>query len=59
MTKQEIFIDVLKVFGIHAGAIVITLSNVETLLKIISLGIAIGYGAWKWRADYVKNKKGK
>lgn len=58
MTHKEIFIDILKVFGIHIGAVVITLSNVEIALKIISLGVAIGYGVWKWRVDYLKNKKG-
>lgn len=59
MTHKEIIIDILKVFGIHACAITITFSDVADTLKIISLLLAISYGAWKWRVDYVKNKNEK
>lgn len=58
MTKNEIAIDVLKVFGVHTGAVIITFSNVEGFFKLLSLGVAIGYGIWKWRVDYIKNKNG-
>jgi hypothetical protein len=57
MTKHEILSDIAKVFGVHICAITITFSNVEGFLKIASLALAIGYGVWKWRVDYLKNKK--
>lgn len=59
MTKHELILDIAKVFGVHICAITITFSNVEGALKIASLTLAIGYGIWKWRVDYVKNKKSK
>lgn len=49
--------DVINVILAHLGAIAITLSNVETALKLISLITAIGYTCWKWRVEWVKNKK--
>ena len=48
--------DVLNVILAHLGAIAITLSDVETALKFISLITAIGYTLWKWRVEWVKNK---
>jgi len=58
MTKHEVLVDILKVFGVHICAIGITFSNVEGVLKLASLSLAIGYGIWKWRTDYLKNKNG-
>lgn len=57
MTDKEITTDIIKVFGAHICAITISFTNVENTLKVISLLIAIFYGAWKWRVDYLKNKK--
>lgn len=33
------------------GAIGITFTGVEMALKLLSLALAIGYTAWKWRKD--------
>lgn len=56
MSHKEIFIDISKVFGVHICAIGITFSNIEQPLKDLSICIAIGYGLWKWRIDYLKTK---
>lgn len=52
-------IDILKVFGAHVFAMIVSFSDVEGTLKIASLLLAIGYGVWKWRTDYVKHKSAK
>lgn len=57
--QQESTSDIIKVFIVHLAAIGITMSGVEWFLKMVSLGLAIGYGVWKWRIDYLKNKHGK
>ena len=56
--KIDIITDILKVFGVHSIAMMITFSDVEFVLKITSLIIAITYGIWKFRVDYLKNKNG-
>lgn len=35
----------------------VTLSGLNEWLKFLSIMVAIGYGVWKWRTDYVLNKK--
>lgn len=60
MTKQDIIdslVDVIKVLGIHLGAIAISFSDVAEWLKVISLSVATGYTLWKWREEYKKTKK--
>lgn len=59
MTKQELLTDFSKVMGAHLCAIGINFTDVDTWLKRASLIVALGYGIWKWRVDYVKNKKSK
>ena len=49
--------DIFQVLLAHLVAITITFLNVENTLKITSLLLAIGYTAWKWVTEYVKNKK--
>ena len=49
--------DIFQVILAHLGAITVSFLNVENTLKITSLLLAIGYTAWKWRTEYVKNKK--
>lgn len=55
--KIDLLTDIAKVFGFHVFAITISLSTVEWTLKIVSLLAAIGYTLWKWRSDYLKDKK--
>ena len=51
--------SILSVLAANVGALAVTiLSNVELILKIISLCLAIGYTIWRWWEDY-KNKKNK
>lgn len=49
--------DIFQVLLAHLGAITVTFLNVESTLKLTSLVLAIGYTCWKWRTEYVKNKK--
>lgn len=60
-TKERIdtLLDYLDVPALHGIAIAITFTNVENLLKIISLTAAIGYTIWKWRHEYINRKKKK
>lgn len=51
--------DVINVILAHLGAITVTFLEVENALKIISLLSAIGYTCWKWRKEYLQNKKKK
>lgn len=49
--------DIFQVVLAHLGAITVTFLEVENALKIISLLSAIGYTCWKWRKEYLQNKK--
>lgn len=56
MDQKQILIDCGKVMAVHLGAVGVNLSDANEWLKFGSLAIAIGYGIWKWRVDYLKNK---
>ena len=45
------------VLSAHALALIISISDVSDWLKLLSLGLAIGYTAWKWVTDYRKEQK--
>jgi hypothetical protein len=49
--------DYIDVPILHILAIGITFTDVENVLKIVSLLLAIGYTGWKWRSEYIKRKK--
>jgi hypothetical protein len=49
--------DVISVLLAHTGAIALTFTNVEWVLKILSLLLAIGYTGWKWVYEWKKSKK--
>lgn len=51
--------DVISVIIAHLLAMGVTLTDVELWLKIASLLLAIGYGAWKWQHEYRKAKREK
>ena len=51
--------DILSVLVAHLMAIGVTLTDVEQWLKIASLVLAIGYGAWKWQHEFRKAKNEK
>ena len=51
--------DVTSVILAHLAAIGVTLTQAEQWLKIVSLLLAIGYGAWKWQHEYKKAKNEK
>lgn len=42
---------------LHMIAVLVTFTNVENTLKILSLIIAIGYTVWKWRSEYKRKRK--
>lgn len=48
-----------KVFSVwFATTIVwiISLTEIEAILKVLAAAIAVGYGLWRWRRDYKKEK---
>lgn len=49
--------DIFTIIMVHLSAVGVTLLNVETGLKIISLLVAIGYTAWRWVTEYKKRHK--
>ena len=49
--------ETLNVFLIHFFAIAITLTDVEVLLKIAGLIVALAFGVWQWRVAYLREKK--
>lgn len=58
--SQEQFHKLADYFDVpllHVLAIGITFTDVENTLKIVSLILAIGYTAWKWKSEYKKRKK--
>lgn len=42
---------------LHILAIGITFTDVENILKLVSLLLAIGYTGWKWHFEWEKAKK--
>ena len=51
-------VDYIDVPLLHVLAIGITFTNLEMVLKLTSLLLAIGYTCWKWINEY-KKKHGK
>ena len=52
--KIDKILDYLDVPTLHAIAIALTFTDVENILKVSSLILAIGYTLWKWRSEYKK-----
>jgi len=59
MSQEQInkIADYFDVPLLHILAIGITFTDVENVLKIVSLLLAIGYTAWKWRSESKKKRK--
>lgn len=55
--KIEKLLDYFDVPALHGVAIAITFTNIENVLKIASLLIAVGYTIWKWRSEYLQKNK--
>ena len=49
-------IDYIDVPILHVLAICVTFTEIETVLKITSLLLAIGYTTWKWVSEYKRRK---
>ena len=49
-------VDYIDVPVFHIIAIMVTFTDVEAYLKIVSLLLAIGYTTWKWTHEYKKRK---
>jgi hypothetical protein len=48
--------DIVTIISVNLGGIMISLSDVELVLRVVSITVAIGYTVWKWRKD-LKEKK--
>jgi len=48
--------DTFEAAAVNGAAISISLNSVEQWLRLLSIGIAIGYTIWKWRSDVRKRK---
>ncbi len=55
MTMAKI-LDFIDVPVLSSVAIGITFTDVEMILKIVSLSLAIFYTGWKWIYEYKKKK---
>ena len=55
--KMDEHIGLLKALCLNAIIGLLTLTNIEMMLKYILLALSIGYTAWKWFEDYKKSKK--
>lgn len=55
MTKQDL--DITEVWGVFLTAFGITLSDVETTLKIVSLILAIVFTLYKFRKEIRKDNR--
>ena len=55
--KLDKIIDIIDVPMLHMVAIGITFTDIENVLKVASLILAIGYTAWKWRDEYKKRNE--
>jgi len=44
----------LKIYGLNFGALMLSLTEIEAILKVMVLAVTIGYTLHKW---YLMNKK--
>lgn len=52
------YLNYFKVLIVNSSIVAVTsLTDIETILKIVAVLIGIGYGIWKWKVDYKKEKK--
>ena len=52
------YLDVLLVFLTGGSALIV--SYIEEINSVLRFGVllaTLGYGIWRWRADYIKHKK--
>lgn len=49
--SRDFVIDFVKVSLVQVGAIALTMQDTTDFLKLLSVGIALGYTAWKWITD--------
>lgn len=50
-------IDILQVLGAGAGGVGVLFLDIEFILKLLLTSLSGGYIIWKWRVEYLKNKK--
>ena len=55
--NHDTTIDIVKVLIINIAGISLSFTNIELFLKITTLLITISYTVWKWRKDFLKDKK--
>jgi two-component SAPR family response regulator len=49
-------LDDIKIFALNGTTFAISVSNAETMLKIVLLTVSIGYTAHKWYVNIVNKK---
>ncbi len=49
-------LDITRVAGANIGAATLTVSNINDVLTMASICLAISYTIWKWSNDYKKAK---
>ena len=54
--KSIMSLDDIKIFALNGTTFAISVSNAETVLKIVLLTVSIGYTAHKWYTNVAKNK---
>ena len=59
MSLHDAKFDLVKVLLLNVGALGLTFTKVEQILKIIVLFATLTYTLWKWQSDYNKEKKKK
>ena len=56
MNLHDAKFDLVKVLLLNIGALGLTFTKVEQILKIIVLFATLSYTLWKWKNDYKKEK---
>ena len=54
--KSTMSLDDIKIFALNGTAFAISVSNAETILKIVLLIVSIGYTGHKWYTNMVNKK---
>ena len=49
--------DIIKVLLVHFGAVGLSFTQAEAVLKIIGLVLSAGYISWKWYTEYKEKNK--
>ena len=51
------FTAIVQVVVVHVFAVALTFTSVDSWLKTSGLIVALGFGIWKWRVEYLREKR--